>query len=154
MSESFKILNLSKFNKWYFVFSSEPISVLKYKELGIESFFVPIEADGKVFKDYGLKKIYQVLHFGRDKTIRGEYINHLEKNGINLFEYEEKYIYIIKDLIQKIYVEAKSELIIWWVFESISPEGKVLPLIDEDLKEHVIKTPKQLVKFLKRYNGK
>ena len=40
------------------------------------------------------------------------------------------------------------------MFESISPEGKVLPLIDEDLKEHVIKTPKQLVKFLKRYNGK
>ena len=76
------------------------------------------------------------------------------KNGINLFEYEEKYIYIIKDLIQKIYGEVKSELIIWWVFESISPEGKVLPLIDEDLKEHVIKTPKQLVKFLKRYNGK
>ena len=76
------------------------------------------------------------------------------KNGINLFEYEEKYIYIIKDLIQKIYGEAKSELIIWWVFESISPEGKVLPLIDENLKEHVIKTPKQLIKFLKRYNGK
>ena len=76
------------------------------------------------------------------------------KNGINLFEYEEKYVYIIKDLIQKIYGEAKSELIIWWVFESISPDGKVLPLIDEDLKEHVIKTPKQLIKFLKRYNGK
>ena len=76
------------------------------------------------------------------------------KNGINLFEYEEKYIYIIKDLIQKIYGEVKSELIIWWVFESISPDGKVLPLIDENLKEHVIKTPKQLVKFLKRYNGK
>ena len=39
-----------------FCFSSEPISVLKYKELGIE-FFVPIEADGKVFKDHGLKYI-------------------------------------------------------------------------------------------------
>tara|TARA_R110002012_G_scaffold85601_2_gene213440 strand:- start:3717 stop:4100 length:384 start_codon:yes stop_codon:yes gene_type:complete len=76
------------------------------------------------------------------------------KNGINLFEYEEKYIYIIKDLIKKVYGEVKSELIIWWVFESISPDGKVLPLIDEELKEHVIKTPKQLIKFLKRYNGK
>ena len=32
------------------------------KELGIESFFVPIEADGKVFKDHGLKKIYQVVY--------------------------------------------------------------------------------------------
>jgi len=40
------------------------------------------------------------------------------------------------------------------VFESITPDGKVLPLLDEELKEHVIKTPKQLIKFLKRYNGK
>jgi len=76
------------------------------------------------------------------------------KNGINLFEYEEKYIYIIKDLIKKVYGEVKSELIIWWVFESITPEGKVIPLIDEEEKEHLIKTPKQLIKFLKRYNGK
>ena len=56
------IVNLITAQQCDFVFSSEPISVLKYKELGIESFFVPIEADGKVFKDHGLKKIYQVLH--------------------------------------------------------------------------------------------
>ena len=52
--------------------------------MGIESFFVPIEGDGKIFKDHGLKKIYEVLHFGRDKTIRSDYINHLEKNGIKV----------------------------------------------------------------------
>ena len=50
------IVNLITAQQCDFVFSSEPISVLKYKELGIESFFVPIEADGKVFKDHGLKK--------------------------------------------------------------------------------------------------
>ena len=42
----------------------------------------------------------------------------------------------------------------WWVFESISPDGNVLPLIDEEEKEHKIKTPKQLVRFLKRYDGR
>ena len=78
------IVNLITAQQCDFVFSSEPISVLKFKELGIESFFVPIEADGKVFKDHGLKKIYQVLHFGRDKTNRSEYIDHLEKNGIKV----------------------------------------------------------------------
>ena len=78
------IVNLITAQQCDFVFSSEPISVLKYKELGIESFFVPIEGDGKLFKDHGLKKIYDVLHFGRDKTIRNDYINHLEKNGIKV----------------------------------------------------------------------
>jgi len=76
------------------------------------------------------------------------------KSGINLFEYEEKYVFIIKDLIRKVYGEMKSELILWWVYESISSDGKILPLVDENLKQHVIKTPKQLVKFLKRYNEK
>ena len=76
------------------------------------------------------------------------------KSGINLFEYEEKYVFIIKDLIRKVYGEIKSELILWWVYESISSDGKILPLVDENLKQHVIKTPKQLVKFLKRYNEK
>tara|TARA_B100001057_G_C22816198_1_gene937530 strand:+ start:59 stop:1246 length:1188 start_codon:yes stop_codon:yes gene_type:complete len=78
------IVNLITAQQCDFVFSSEPISVLKFKELGIESFFVPIEGDGKLFKDRGLNKIYEVLHFGRDKTIRSDYIDYLEKNGIKV----------------------------------------------------------------------
>ena len=53
-----------------FVFSSCPISALKFQEIGINSFFVPIECNGKILKDYKLKKIYDVLHFGRKKSIR------------------------------------------------------------------------------------
>ena len=78
------IVNLITAQQCDFVFSSEPISVLKFKELGIESFFVPIEGDGKLLKDRGLNKIYEVLHFGRDKTIRSDYIDYLEKNGIKV----------------------------------------------------------------------
>ena len=48
-------LNYSSTMRFCFFFRT--YSVLKFKELGIESFFVPIEADGKVFKDHGLKKI-------------------------------------------------------------------------------------------------
>ena len=55
----------------------------------------------------------------------------VSKAGVNLFEYEEKYLTVIKNLIDKI-----------------------LPIVDEDKKEHMVKTPKQLVKFLKRYDGK
>jgi len=74
--------------------------------------------------------------------------------GINVFEYEERYITIIKNLLDKAYGEVKSNIIIWWVYESITPDDKILPLVDENEKEHIIKTPKQLVRFLKRYDGK
>ena len=78
----------------------------------------------------------------------------VSKAGVNLFEYEEKYLTVIKNLIEKIYGEKKGNIIIWWVFESITGDDKILPIVDEDKKEHIVKTPKQLVKFLKRYDGK
>tara|TARA_R110002153_G_scaffold221750_1_gene374173 strand:- start:159 stop:545 length:387 start_codon:yes stop_codon:yes gene_type:complete len=74
--------------------------------------------------------------------------------GVNLFEYEERSLVIIKGLLDKAYGEIKSEIIMWWVFESITHDGKVLPLMDENEKKHIIKTPKQLMRFLKRYDGR
>jgi len=78
----------------------------------------------------------------------------VSKAGVNLFEYEEKYLTVIKSLIDKVYGEKKGNIIVWWVFESITENDKILPIVDDDEKEHIIKTPKQLVKFLKRYDGK
>lgn len=74
--------------------------------------------------------------------------------GINLFELEEKYVIIVKNLLNKVYGEVKSSIIVWWVYESISADDKVIPLVDENEKKHIIKTPKQLVRFLKRYDEK
>ncbi len=74
--------------------------------------------------------------------------------GINLFELEEKYVTIVKNLLNKVYGEVKSSIIVWWVYESISADDKVIPLVDENEKKHIIKTPKQLVRFLKRYDEK
>ncbi len=67
-----------------FVFSSCPLSSLNFQEIGIESLFVPIECNGNILKDYKLQKIYDVLHFGREKTIRSHYINFLRDKGINV----------------------------------------------------------------------
>ncbi len=78
------LVNLISAQECDFVLTSEPISVLKFKELGLKSFYVPIEADGNIFKDHKLKKIFDVLHFGRQKTIRSDYINYLEKNGVHV----------------------------------------------------------------------
>ena len=64
----------------------------------------------------------------------------VSKAGVNLFEYEEKYLFIIKSLIDKLYGEKKGDIIIWWVFESITGDDKILPIVDEDEKEHIVKT--------------
>jgi len=74
--------------------------------------------------------------------------------GINLVDYENKFIRIFEMTLSRIYGELKTSIILWWVFESITPDGKLLPLIDENDKQHIIKTPTQLYKFLKKYDGK
>ena len=57
-------------------------------------------------------------------------------------------------LMNKHYGEMKTAIIMWWVFDSLTPDGEVYPLLDEQGKKHIIKTPTQLYKFLKRYDGK
>lgn len=64
---------------------------------------------------------------------------------------ENPFFISIKMLMEQHYGEAKTEIILWWVFESITDEGDILPLIDEDNKKHIIKTPTQLYKFIKKY---
>ena len=73
--------------------------------------------------------------------------------GINVMEYEESFLKVIRVLLEKYYGEFKSQIIIWWVFESIDMDGEVSALIDEDEKEHIINTKEELYKFLKRYDG-
>ncbi len=69
-----------------FVLTACPLSNLKFKELGYNSFFLPVEADGSIFKDYKEKKIYDVLFFGRVKNNRSHMVKYLKENGINIME--------------------------------------------------------------------
>ena len=78
----------------------------------------------------------------------------LSSTGINTMEYEEGYLKIINVLLEKYFGEAKTQIIMWWVFESINPEGEVSALVDENKKEHIINTPDELYKFLKKYDEK
>jgi hypothetical protein len=50
------------------------------------------------------------------------------------------------------YGEMKTAIILWWVFDSLTPDGDVYPLVDEEGKHHIIKTPTQLFKFIKKYD--
>ena len=78
----------------------------------------------------------------------------ISTSGINVLEYEEGYLKIINALLEKHFGEAKTQIIMWWVFESINHEGEVSALVDENKKEHIINTPQELYKFLKKYDGK
>lgn len=72
--------------------------------------------------------------------------------GVDLIDFEMPYIDIIFNLLVSKYGEIKASIIFWWVFESHDEDGNIYGIIDENDKEHVIKTPKQLYKFLKQYD--
>ena len=69
-----------------FVLSGCPLSVLKFQELCYNTFWLPVECSGSIFKDLKEKKIHDVLFFGRQKNNRGEYIKYLRENSIKVFE--------------------------------------------------------------------
>ena len=77
-----------------------------------------------------------------------------ETLGINLTNYENNHFQAIEMLLEKIYGEFATTVTIWWIFESLKPDGGVYPLIDENGVKHIIKTPLQLYKFIKQNDGK
>jgi hypothetical protein len=73
-------------SKCDFVFTSCPISKLKFNEFGVNTLFVPVEANGNIWKDYNLTKNIDILFFGREKKIRNQFFSHLDKEGINILK--------------------------------------------------------------------
>lgn len=61
---------------------TDPVSSLKFNELGINSMFSNVEGNEDIFKDYKNKKDIDVLFFGRDKTDRNQYLEKLDKSNI------------------------------------------------------------------------
>jgi hypothetical protein len=78
----------------------------------------------------------------------------LQTIGLHADKYENPFYKSTKLLMQKHYGDMKTEIILWWIFDSLTPEGGVYPLMDEDGVKHILKTPQQLWKFLKKYDGK
>ena len=78
----------------------------------------------------------------------------IEAIGVNIDDFQAPHLNAFYLLLKQYYGETKTSIIMWWVFESIDEDGKVSCLIDTDDKPHIINTPTQLYKFLKRYDGK
>ena len=61
-----------------------PISVLRFKEKGLNAHFIFHFFDESIFKNFIIKKYIDVLFFGTLKANRAEYINKLKDNNINV----------------------------------------------------------------------
>jgi hypothetical protein len=73
-----------------------------------------------------------------------------EESKINLEEYDATFYEIIETLFVMAYGEFKTEIISWWVYERYTLDGELAVLVTEDDKEHEIKTPLELFKFIKK----
>lgn len=76
-----------------------------------------------------------------------------EETGIYLGDYEDVYLGIIEDLLSMLY-PYKFQLIIWWIYERFDENGELCTLLTEDGKQHTLKTPLQLYKFIKKLKPK
>lgn len=83
-----------------------------------------------------------------DKTWRrGNQV--FENTGIDLGDYDSPYYDVIESLFYQIYRE-KAEIINWWVYERYAQDGKIATIVTEDDEEHILNTPLQLYKFIKK----
>jgi hypothetical protein len=71
----------------------------------------------------------------------------IEGFGITLMDYEEPYCQIIENMIYKHYGDWKCELILWYIYDRVSLDEEISPLILEDNgeeKQIILKTPDEL----------
>jgi hypothetical protein len=76
----------------------------------------------------------------------------LSSVGVSIDNQENPIFRSLEMLMNEHYGEMKTAIILWWVFDSLTPDGDVYPLVDEEGKHHTIKTPTQLYKFIKKYD--
>ena len=76
----------------------------------------------------------------------------LSSVGVSIDNHENPIFKSLEMLMNEHYGEMKTAIILWWVFDSLTPDGDVYPLVDEEGKSHIIKTPTQLYKFIKKYD--
>ena len=75
----------------------------------------------------------------------------MEKTGVNLMEYDEVFVSIIENMIYKHYGSLKGDIIIWYIYDRLSEDGTINPVIyEQDGKEEeiIIKDAEELWEFL------
>lgn len=75
----------------------------------------------------------------------------MEKTGVNLMEYDEVFVSIIENMIYKQYGSLKGDIIMWYIYDRLSEDGTINPVIyEQDGKEEeiIIKDAEALWEFL------
>jgi len=70
--------------------------------------------------------------------------------GIDLTAFSQYYYHAIENLVVAKYGYDKADVIWWWVLDRFDEEGELIEIEDEDGKIYLLKTPKDLWKFLKK----
>ena len=60
------------------------------------------------------------------------------------------YYHVEENLIAMLFGYDKADIIWWWILERFDADDKLLGIETEDNRVHMIKTPQQLYKFLKK----
>jgi len=63
--------------------------------------------------------------------------------------YDTPFYEMIEQLFIMCYGEFKTEIVSWWVYERFLEDGELAILVDENEKEHELKTSQELFKFIK-----
>lgn len=71
-----------------------------------------------------------------------------EDYGIDLMSFSQYYYHTIENLIVVKYGYDKADVIWWWVLERFDADGELLGVETEDEEVHMLKTPKDLWRFL------
>jgi len=72
-----------------------------------------------------------------------------EDYGIDLLGFTQSYYHAIENLIVMLVGYDKADIIWWWVLDRFDADDKLLGIETQGGKVYIIKTPKQLYKFLK-----
>ena len=84
-----------------------------------------------------------------EKTIEMEH-KLFEVGGMDAHGLTDKLWFVVESCFKFIYGSEAASTISWYLYERKNPNGKIVPLEDEDGKKFILKNPKILWEYIKR----
>tara|TARA_Y100000004_G_C8741459_1_gene338531 strand:+ start:163 stop:564 length:402 start_codon:yes stop_codon:yes gene_type:complete len=88
-----------------------------------------------------------------EKTINMEH-KLFEVGGIDGHKLTDNLWWVVENCFKFIYGIDAANIVSWYLYERKNPNGKIVPLEDEDGKKYILKTPKMLWAYIKRKHFK
>lgn len=99
------------------------------------------------------KEIFFQIINGLEETIIRANIAYTDF-GIDYSKYDEAYLAIIDALIYMNFGKDSAELISYYIWDRINPDGSINPIIDDDNKEILLNNPYELWELMCKLNPK